>query len=259
MNSLEKHTQNIKTMSSREIANLTGKRHDNVMRDIEEMLENLEVSHLKSEAADFESKYKDVQGKSRKCYHLPKRETLILVSGYDVNLRAKIIDRWAELEAEKRQQITVQKTPSATTIMKLHKHLEELAKQAGLKENQLLLKVNQGVAGITGVNQLGAMGIEHLPSPDNDEYLTPTKIGLKLDPPLNPVDVNRLLTDLGLQVRKADKQKGYMPTPHGDQLGARMMDVSKVHTGGSVQQLKWHPRIVPYLQKEIKERENDHA
>ncbi|MBA5724495.1 hypothetical protein [Candidatus Liberibacter sp.] len=92
--------------------------------------------------------------------------------------------------------------------MRFHKHLEELAKQAGLKENQLLLKVNQGIVGITGVNRLEAiMGIEHLSSSDNDEYLNPTKIGARLDTPIKPAEVNILLTELGLQVRKADKKR----------------------------------------------------
>ncbi|KJZ82658.1 hypothetical protein DJ66_0267 [Candidatus Liberibacter solanacearum] len=38
-----------------------------------------------------------------------------------------------------------------------------------------------------------------------------------------------------------------------------MMNVSKAHTGGSIQQLKWHSSIVPYLQKEINQRKQDHA
>lgn len=80
------------TMSSVEIAELTGKKHAHVMRDIRVVLEGV------GGQSNFGSTYSDAQGKSRDCYALPKRECLILVSGYSVELRAKIIDRWMELE-----------------------------------------------------------------------------------------------------------------------------------------------------------------
>lgn len=82
------------TMSSLEIAAYAGKHHTHVMRDIRKMLEGLEIDQSK-----FGSVYLDAKGEQRPCFNLPKRETLILVSGYDVRMRAKIIDRWAELEA----------------------------------------------------------------------------------------------------------------------------------------------------------------
>lgn len=84
---------NASKMDSREIAERTGKRHDNVCRDILVMLDELGFDHL-----SFEGVYLGGNGEQRRCYLLPKRECLILASGYSVALRAKIIDRWAELE-----------------------------------------------------------------------------------------------------------------------------------------------------------------
>jgi phage antirepressor YoqD-like protein len=83
------------TMTSREIADLTVKEHTNVMRDIRHMLEL-----LKKDAISFEGIYQDSYGRGKPCFKLPKRETLILVSGYSVKLRARIIDRWQELETQ---------------------------------------------------------------------------------------------------------------------------------------------------------------
>ncbi|ADR51966.1 prophage antirepressor [Candidatus Liberibacter solanacearum CLso-ZC1] len=147
--------------------------------------------------------------------------------------------------------IKPQKLPSATTIMRFHKHLEVLAKQAGLKDNQLLLKVNRGVTKITGVDQLEVMDIKHLLSPDNDEYLAPTEIGKSLNPVIKAKALNSWLTYLGLQIPKHTK-KGFLPTPKGEELGGKMCDVALQHVEGSTPYLKWNPKvIVPYLQKLI--------
>lgn len=88
------------TMSSREIAELCEKRHDHVMRDIRDMLTQL---HGEGGLPKFGDTYRnDQNGQTYPIFNLPKRETLILVSGYNLAVRAKIIDRWQELEARER-------------------------------------------------------------------------------------------------------------------------------------------------------------
>lgn len=84
------------TMTSREIAELTGKRHDNVMADIRAMLVEL---HGERGVLSFQDTHLNQQnGQTYPIFKLPKRETLILVSGYNLQMRAKIIDRWQQLE-----------------------------------------------------------------------------------------------------------------------------------------------------------------
>ncbi len=59
-----------------------------VMRDIEKMLKELGIS-----PTEFSGGYTDQQGKPRPCFSLPPREVKILITGYDVVRRAKVIDR----------------------------------------------------------------------------------------------------------------------------------------------------------------------
>lgn len=85
-------------MSSREIAALTSKEHRNVMRDIRAMLTEL---HGEGGVLSFEHTQTNPQnGQQYPIFLLPKRETLILVSGYSIPMRARIIDRWEELEEQ---------------------------------------------------------------------------------------------------------------------------------------------------------------
>ena len=84
-------------MSSLEIAKLTGKNHAHVMRDIRSLLEQ-----GVAESNFGLGSYSDANGQNRPCYNLTKKGCLILASGYDAKPRERIIDRWEELETEKR-------------------------------------------------------------------------------------------------------------------------------------------------------------
>ena len=85
------------SMSSREIADLCAKRHDNVLRDITRMLDELGEAALR-----FEGSYTGADGTTRTYFNLPKDLTLTLIAGYNVQLRKRIIDRWLELEEQGR-------------------------------------------------------------------------------------------------------------------------------------------------------------
>lgn len=82
-------------MTSREIAELTGKNHADVLRDIRTMLEQLEIT-----ASSFAASYQDSTGRTLPMFALTKDLTITLVSGYSVPMRHRIVTRWMELEAK---------------------------------------------------------------------------------------------------------------------------------------------------------------
>lgn len=116
--------QEIKTMSSREIAELTGKRHDHVLRDIRayagaviQMERGINVRSMDwndiegvqllgdtpVEGVTFGLEVNPQNKQSYPVCHLDKNTTLIIVSGYNVLLRKRIVERWQELEANANQ------------------------------------------------------------------------------------------------------------------------------------------------------------
>ncbi len=209
---------NKETMSSLEIAELTGKQHAHVMRDIRNMIDNLEKSNQSTSgsvdySSDFhrsdrtqynylseksqkkilgfcfragnesvseyiikESSYKDAKGEMRSMYALNKKASLLLASGYDVLLRAKIIDRWEELELDKSPktlspaEIILQQSRllvenerkmrelEATTV-KLQNDLEEVKQRttANLNQSTIVAYVTRNNIKLE-VTKYGAMG-----------------------------------------------------------------------------------------------------
>lgn len=110
------------TMSSLEIAELTGKAHRNVMRDIREMLTELEDE---GGVLKFEHTHTNQQnGQTYPCFKLPKREAQILITGYSVKLRAAVIDRLNLLEELARnQQPEIRITTVQETAVRLASYL----------------------------------------------------------------------------------------------------------------------------------------
>ena len=83
------------TMSSREIADLTGKKHKNVLRDIREMLEA-----LRKDGSDLSHVREDLDSRGyTENFHLDRDLTETLISGYSVPLRYRVIRRLHELES----------------------------------------------------------------------------------------------------------------------------------------------------------------
>ena len=84
--------------------------------------------------------YQDANGQSRPCYILTKKDCLLLASGYDANLRAKIINRWEELELEK-QQIPLSK--AQRTLATIQQLCELAQRDVELEQRQIELEKEQ--------------------------------------------------------------------------------------------------------------------
>jgi len=85
-----------KRMSSVEIAELMGKKHHHVIRDIKKLIDGEAIG-----LSNFgQSSYTNAQNKEQPMYLLDFDATMTLITGYDAKRRAMVIKRWRELETQ---------------------------------------------------------------------------------------------------------------------------------------------------------------
>jgi phage regulator Rha-like protein len=156
--------QSEQTMSSLEIAELTGKQHKDVMKAIR----NMEPAWLKVNGRNFALvEYKDSKGELRPCYSLSKTECLYIATKFNDEARAKLVLRWQELELQelkRRQQLCL---PEPDEILRLADHIM----------GEALAEMNAGA----------------------EDTLTATQVAKTFN--MTVFDFNQVLRDMGIQYR----------------------------------------------------------
>ena len=155
------------TMTSLEIAELTGKQHKNVMQAIR----NMEPAWEKVNGLKFQLvEYRDAKGELRPCYQLTKTECLYIATKFNDEARAKLVLRWEELEMAdvRRKMSDVRYLPEPKKILALADEI--------MGENLRML--NEGA----------------------EETLTATQVAKTFN--MTVWDFNCLLRDMGIQYRR---------------------------------------------------------
>ena len=91
---------NLQRMTSLEIAEVTGKPHNDVLKAIRKM----EEAWVKVNQGNFSLvEYRDAKGELRPCYSLTKTECLYIATKFNDEARARLVLRWEQLERERIQ------------------------------------------------------------------------------------------------------------------------------------------------------------
>ena len=168
-------------MTSLEIAEITGKQHKNLMRDIR----NMEAAWEKTTGLKFElSSYQDSTGRTLPCYSLTKTECLYIATKFNDEARAKLVLRWEELEVAHRGQ-----APSDP----LRYSQESQSPRAQRPQEIRLLACDEEV--LDAADEILGFELDEL-NEQSDHCYTPTEIGKVFG--IEGRDLNSFLADQGI-------------------------------------------------------------
>ena len=134
----------VQMLDSREVAEMIGKRHDNLVRDIKKYVE--ELGHLKIEDTEFfqESTYRTTQNKEMPCYLVTKKgcefiaHKLTGINGTEFT--AKYINRFHQMEEVIQNHVPQGQELIALAVLEANKLLEEQRVQIGLLQTEVKVK-----------------------------------------------------------------------------------------------------------------------
>lgn len=151
------------TMSSREIADLCEARHNDVVATIVRLFDQGVLRGSRKTPRTVAPKG---GGRPTQVYDLTKRDTLVVVSGYSAELRARIIDRWQELEARER--------PTAAINVRDPSQLAQIAVQ--------LIDMNRELQGQVDTLAPKAEALDRIATADGSMCVTASAKALQVRP-----------------------------------------------------------------------------
>ena len=155
-------------MTSLEIAQVTGKPHNDILKAIRKM----ESAWTKVNGGNFSLvEYRDRKGELRPCYSLTKTECLYIATKFNDEARARLVLRWELLE---RQEL-------------------ERQQQLCLPEPQKILALADHIIG-EGLRMLNE---------EAEDCLTATQVAKTFN--MSVFDFNSVLCDMGIQYRKGGR------------------------------------------------------
>jgi hypothetical protein len=234
------------TMSSREIAELTGKEHKHVRRDIKKLF----AENGLPESGCVQIWTDPQNGQEYEEYRLPQNLTYTLVAGYRSDLRLKIVNRWMELERGAAP-TTKPKRVRRPSVLSVFRSGKEIARLAGFDETQASLRAARYCEKKCGENPLELMGITYQPAVAQVTYLLATEIGERLGlgtGRIAAIAANKAMQRHGYQTK--DDRDRWQPTAKGCAL-AKLDETNRKHSSGTAQAWHWHPDLVAALRADL--------
>ena len=231
------------TMTSLEIAEVTGRNHKDVMRSIREM----EDAWVKVNGRKFALvEYKDAKGEMRPCYSLNKTECLYIATKFNDEARAKLVLRWEELETKDRNKYQVPQS-FAEALMLAAKQQEQIEEQQRQLEanSKEIVELNGAIAEmepkVTYVDMILA----------SKETVTTTQIAQDYGQSAKAFNV--LLRNFGVQHKVGGQWVLYAKhLPFGYVQSDTFPIVHKNGTNGTVMHTKWTQKGRLFLYDELK-------